>query len=237
MLVITGLTILLTAVVACLPISINPAPNIIDPTNLIMRIRNSITGVDRAKILAEGGPKSFVFDFANPPNNTIVRFSRGMSIQAKEKTFPTLTGVSLTVGIIILDPCSMQQPHTHPRGGEFVMVIEGGITTQYRAENGADFVVNQLPIFSSTFFPKGSVHSSFNPSCNRAIFITAFDTNDSGFVDSGPNFFAFDDKLVQAALGGETVLSEDELATIRANKKGFIVSDQECLKNCGIKTK
>ena len=35
-----------------------------------------LTGVERETILAEGGPKSFVFDFSNPPNNTILRTPR-----------------------------------------------------------------------------------------------------------------------------------------------------------------
>ena len=231
----TSLTIILATVVACLPLHINPGGNNTNTMNLIMGIRNALTGIGRQNILAAGGEKSFVFDFAKPPRNTIQKFSGGMTVQAKELTFPTLTGVLMTVGIVILDACSMQQPHTHPRGGEFVLVVEGSVRTQFKAEENTDMVTNELATWSSTFFPKGSIHASFNPYCTRAIFIEVFDSNDQGTTIAAPNFFFFDEQLVRAALGGEVVLSLKELATIRANEKGFLVSDPDCLARCGIK--
>ena len=230
----TSLTIVLATAVACLPLQINPAAKSTNTTDIIMEIRNSLTGIGRQNILATGGAKSFIFDFANPPPDTIQKLVGGITVQAKDRTFPTLTGVSMTVGIVILDACSMQQPHTHPRGGEFVLVVEGAMTTQFKAEESTDMVTNELPTWSSTFFPKGSIHASFNLHCTRAIFIEVFDSNDQGTTSAVPNFLFFDERLVRAALGGEAALSREELATLRENEKGFLVSDPDCLARCGM---
>jgi quercetin dioxygenase-like cupin family protein len=233
MLMIIGLTLLLTAAVSCVPFSINPTPNAPDNTNLITRLRNAVTGVDRENILIGEGPKVFIFDFANPPNNTILTFPGGMSAQVNEKTFPPLSGVSMSVVSTILNPCAIRQPHTHPRGGEFNVVMEGSITTQYKAEEGSDFVVSELPTYSSTFFPKGSIHGASNPSCSRAVLMTIFDNNDSGLVNSAPGFFAFNDNIVEGVLGGGKAMSTEELAAVRADV-GLMGYDQGCLSKCGI---
>ena len=233
MLMITGLTLLLTATVSCVPFSINPTSDAPDTTEFTTRLRNAVTGVDRENILIEAGPKTFVFDFANPPNNTILRFPGGMSVQVNERTFPPLTGVSMSVISTILNPCAIRQPHTHPRGGEFNVIMEGSITTQYKAEEGTNFVVSELPTYSSTFFPKGSIHGASNPSCNRAVLMTIFDNNDYGLANSAPGFFAFNDNIVEGVLGGGKVMSEEELAAIRADV-GFMGYDQACLTKCGI---
>jgi quercetin dioxygenase-like cupin family protein len=233
MLKITSLTLLLTATVSCLPYSINPQANEPDNTALITKLRNAITGADRESILIGQGPKTFIFDFANPPNNTILTFPGGTSVQADEKNFPPLSGVSLSITSTILNACAIRQPHTHPRAGEFNVVIEGTITTQYKAEENTEFVTSVLPTFSSTFFPKGSIHGAMNPSCSRSVLLTIFDSNDSGLTNSAPNFFSFNDKIVQGVLGGQNVLSDEELATIRADV-GNVGYDQGCLTQCGI---
>jgi len=117
MLKITSLALLLTATVSCLPFSIKPQANAPDMTALITSLRNAITGADRETILIGQGPKAFIFDFANPPNNTILTFPGGMSVQAEEKTFPPLSGVSMSITSTILNACAIRQPHTHPRAG------------------------------------------------------------------------------------------------------------------------
>ncbi len=152
-----------------------------------------------------------------------------MTITAREKIFLSLTGVSLSVELIILKSCNMQQSYTHSRGNEFVLVIEDSIITQFKMKNDVDLVTNELSTFSSTFFPKSSIHSSMNPFCNRVMFVIIFDTNDLGFADADSNFFEFTNRLTQSALDGDMILSQKKLKKIRANKKRFIVNDEECL--------
>jgi quercetin dioxygenase-like cupin family protein len=236
MLMITSLTLLLTSAVSCAPFSVNPTANGPDMTALILSVRNAITGADRENILSAGGPKAFVFDFANPPSNTLLTFPGGMSVQANEKTFPALSGVGMAVTTTILNPCAIRQPHTHARGAEFNVIMEGSITTQYKAEEGNNFVTNELSTYSSTFFPKGSIHGASNPSCNRAVLMTIFDSNDPGLTNSAPNFFGFNDDIVEGVVGGDKVLSAQELAAIRADVGSTSTGyDQACLTQCGIK--
>ena len=159
-------------------------------------------------------------------------------LRSNEKTFPPLSGVGMSITTTILNPCAIRQPHTHPRAGEFNVIVEGSITTQYKAEEGTNFVTNELPTYSSTFFPKGSIHGASNPSCNRAVLMTVFDNNDSGLTNSAPNFFAFNDDIVQGVLGGQQgfvragVGSDSRWCRIYCT--GY---DQGCLTTCGITTK
>lgn len=82
----------------------------------------------------------------------------------------------------------MNSPHTHPRATEFLTVVEGQLEVGFVMENGlfkdaAKEQLNALAFpfnttldqFEATIFPQGSIHFQFNPTCERAIFVSAND--------------------------------------------------------------
>jgi hypothetical protein len=233
--VATLLALLIATVVTCAPVqrSVNAS---CEATNLIPQLRNALTGANRMKLLIDCGTKSLVFDYNNPPNTATQKSNGGKQVSAKETTFPALSGIPQTLTMITLEPCGMLPPHVHPRGSEFVFVLEGNLTTQFFPESGAPVVTNQLSPYTATVFPQGSIHANFNPSCNETKFITSFPTSDAG-IEQAAGLFEFNDELVTSALGGEAIFSEKELAAVRTRPK--IVgqfSSEECLQKCGLKS-
>jgi hypothetical protein len=202
--------------------------------DLILRLRNALSAADKTNIIAEGGTKAFVFDFANPPQNSVNQTAGGKLITAKEKTFPPLAGVSVSLSVNTIAPCGYIEPHIHPRANEFIVVVQGKLMTQYIAETGAVMVTNELPTFSSTLYPQGAIHAAFNPFCEEAKAVSAFTSNDAGVQFVAANFFGMDDSLVTGTLGGENVLSKEELAKIRGSNPGNPFRSEECLVRCGL---
>ena len=232
----TLLTLLLTTVVTCAPVqrSVNAS---CEATNLIPQLRDAITGAARMKLLIDCGTKSLVFDYNNPPDVARQKSKGGNQVSAKEATFPALSGIPQTLTMITLEPCGMLPPHVHPRGSEFVFVLEGNVMTQFLPEGGNAVVTNQLTPYTATVFPQGTIHANFNPFCNEAKFITSFPTSDAG-IEQAAGLFEFNDELVTSALGGESIFSENELAAVRTRPKiGGQFSSEECLQKCGLKSK
>jgi hypothetical protein len=205
-----------------------------DINDLILRLRTAITAADKTNIIAKGGTKSFVFDFANPPPNSVNQTAGGKLITAKEKTFPPLAGVPVSLAVNTLAPCGFIQPHVHPRANEFTVVVQGKLMAQYIAETGAVMVTNELPTFSATLFPQGAIHASFNPFCEEAKAVSAFTSNDAGIQFVAANFFGMEDDLATGTLGGENVISKEELAKVRGGNPGNPFLSEECMVRCGL---
>jgi len=85
-------------------------------------------------------------------------------------------------------------------------------------------------------FAKGSIHLEFNPGCEAATFVAAFDDNDPGVSLIAPNFFSLEDQLVIASLGGDMVFSGADLASVQHGiPASAIYLVEECVQRCGIK--
>jgi hypothetical protein len=232
MLINTLFTHILPMAAVALPFESHSKVKRDDVTDLILRLRDAITAA-KTNIIAEGGMKSFVFDFVNPPPNSANKTAGGLLITAKEKTFPPLAGIPVSLAVNTIAPCGYIQPHVHPRATEMTVVVQGKLMTQYIAETGAIMVTNELPTFSSTLFPQGAIHTSFNPYCEEAKAVSAFTSNDAGIHFVATNFFGMDDDLVTGTLGGERVLSKEELATMRGGNPGNPFLSEECMVRCG----
>lgn len=74
----------------------------------------------------------------------------------------------------------MNTPHTHPRATEINFSINTTLQAGFLAENGARFVNVELAAGSAAIFPQGAIHFEFNPSCEAAMFVAAFNNEDPG---------------------------------------------------------
>ena len=208
-----------------------------DPTSdLIAKLKAAGTGVGRNQILAAaGGNASFAFDFANPPAGAAINSPAGKVVSASGTSAPFLTDIDSSLALVTIQPCGLILPHIHPRGDEFIINIQGTIYTEFIAETGAVLVQNTLKTLGSTLFPKGSIHLEYNPECEPATFVAAFNSNDPGISFVAANFFSLEDQLVIASLGGDAVVSGADLASIRhALPKGIATGVEQCVKKCGI---
>jgi len=190
--------------------------------------------VERFKLLGADG---FTYDFNHPPDGATTMGVGGHTVKADRLTFPGLVGngVSMTVGF--LGPCGFNTPHTHPRSAEFNIVVEGQLTSEFIAENGATIVSHNATQFQSFLFPQGAVHTEFNPTCQKAVFVAGFGNEDPGVQQSAQTFFGLSSDVVAAALGNPDSTFDgkdiDAFATLLpANVANGV---QACLSMCNMK--
>jgi oxalate decarboxylase/phosphoglucose isomerase-like protein (cupin superfamily) len=206
-------------------------------SDLIAKLRAADSHAAANQILAATGNASFTFDFANPPPAAVVSSPAGKLIAATGGVAPFLTGINAAMGLVTIQPCGLILPHLHPRADEFIIVTEGEVFTQFVTEAGGALITNDLKTLGATLFPKGSVHLEFNPTCEPASFIAAFNSNDPGVSFVAATLFSLEDQLVIAALGGDAVVSGADLDTIRhAIPAGLATGVSQCLQKCGMKS-
>ncbi|EMF16140.1 RmlC-like cupin [Sphaerulina musiva SO2202] len=201
--------------------------------SLIQQLELAPTAVDRIALLS---PADFLYDFQNPPANTDAKTTGkgGFTVKADRKVFPALigTGVAMTVGF--LGPCGFNTPHIHPRSSEINIIIEGRLGTEFVAENGVPPIANILEKFQMTVFPKGAVHTEFNPDCTNATFVAGFGSEDPGVQQSAQTLFSLDPEIVKAVLDVETINGES-IEQFRSMIPANVANGVDaCLKKCGI---
>ncbi|KAJ7509922.1 RmlC-like cupin [Mycena galericulata] len=175
----------------------------------VATLRQAPTAVDRINDLPND--TQFIFDFFNPTGG-IVMGAAGHTVTATSGTFPAVVGngVAMTVGF--LGPCGMNTPHTHPRATEINFSVNGTLRTGMLAENGARFVVNELPPGSMTVFPQGAIHFEMNEGCEPAMFVAAFNGEDPGVQSTAQRFYGLPVDILQATLGGLGVQEVEGMA-------------------------
>ncbi|KAJ7716131.1 RmlC-like cupin [Mycena metata] len=204
--------------VLCTPLSDQVAALRLDPTQ-----------VDRINTLSPD--TQYTFDFFHPTAG-IVQGAAGHTVAADTATFPAVVGngVGMTVGF--LGPCAINSPHTHPRATEINFSVNGTLRTGMLAENGARFVVNELPPGSMTVFPQGAIHFEMNTGCEVAMFVAAFNAEDPGVLQVAQRFFGLPVDIVQATLGGLGVVEVEGLAAMIPDN--VVAGTDECLARCGL---
>lgn len=160
----------------------------------------------------------------------------GRTVKADRLTFPALVGngVSMTVGF--LDPCGFNTPHTHPRSAEFNIVVQGELSAQFIAENGATIVEHNATQFQAIVFPQGAVHTEFNPKCEPAVFVAGFGNEDPGVQQSAQTFFGLNEDVIAAALGTDGTFAGKDIDTFKSLvPTNVALGVESCLKACNIK--
>lgn len=178
----------------------------------------------------------FVFDFNHPPQNSTTTGEGGHTARADRMTFPAVigTGVSMTVGF--LGPCGFNTPHVHPRSTEINIAVKGTLVTQFTLENGARTIHNTLATNQMTIFPKGALHTEFNPDCTDAMFVAGFADEDPGVQQAAQTFFGLDEDIVKAAIGNGFTFDGRDVDTFRKMIPANVALGVEsCLSKCGRK--
>ena len=227
-------------------------PTTSENQDLINKLILAPTALERIELLPND--TDFAYDFLNPPtpkaNTTglgtlktsplssiqLTKLIGGHTTIANRATCPGLigTGSSMTVGF--LGPCGMNTPHTHPRGTELNIVVQGSLMTTMIGENGARAVSNYNTLYQMSIFPQGALHMEFNPNCTPAVFVAAFNNEDAGTQQTADAFFKLSDDVITAALGGDVMVDGRDVDQV----KGMIPANvakgvEECLTTCGLK--
>ncbi|KAJ7082919.1 RmlC-like cupin domain-containing protein [Mycena belliarum] len=211
---------------ACGSALASPAPL---PTDIVGKLRDAPTAVDRINLLPDDS--QFIFDFFNPAAKAAAG-KGGKIVTANAATFPAVVGNGGAMAVGFLDACSMNTPHTHPRATEIQFSVNGTIRTGMITENGARFIMTEIPAGSMTIFPMGSVHFQINEGCEPAMFVAGFNSEDPGVLQIAQRFLGLSPDIVAATLGDIGV--EEVMGLDAIIPDSIALGTDECLKRCGI---
>ncbi|KAJ7251293.1 RmlC-like cupin [Mycena rebaudengoi] len=198
-------------------------------SDAVAQLRLAPTAVDRINALSND--KQFVFDFFNPTAG-ISTGAGGHTVTATSGTFPAVVGNGIAMTIGFLGPCSINTPHTHPRATEINFSVNGTLRTGMLSENGARFVMNELPPGSMTVFPMGAIHFEMNEGCEPAMFVAGFNAEDPGVLSLAQRFFGLPYEIVDATMNGLGLQQYKELEARIPDNIAF--GTEACLKRCGL---
>ncbi|KAK4225973.1 RmlC-like cupin domain-containing protein [Podospora fimiseda] len=188
-----------------------------------------------------GSANNVTFQFVNNPGTSP---QDGSVIVGSLDSIPGLIGTNVAAAIGFIGPCGLNVPHLHPRGNEFLTVVQGTLIGAFLLELDGQFngdipqVAMTLTNYTGMLFPQGHTHWQFNPTCEQAVFSAAFDSNDEGRFQVAQTFFSSrPDNVLTASLGNPTFLGPAQLDQLRGIIPApFVVMVDSCAKACGIST-
>ncbi|KAJ7288812.1 RmlC-like cupin [Mycena rebaudengoi] len=202
------------------------------PADLVAQLRLAPTAADRINLLPDD--KQFAFNFFDPSLKATVG-AGGRIVTANVATFPAVVGNGGAMAVGLLEPCSMNPPHTHPRATEIQFNVNGTLRTGMITENGARFIMTELNPGGMTIFPQGSIHFQVNEGCEPAMFVAGFNNEDPGVVSVAQRFFGLSPDVVAATLGDigvERVQAFDSMIP-----DSVALGTAECRKKCHLDSK
>ena len=202
--------------------------------DLISKIITAPTQVERLKLLDQ--PGDFIFDFKAATGAGEAKGKGGRSVSATALTMPALIGNGASMTVAFLGPCGMNTAHVHNRATELNIIVKGRLVTNFVTENGQKPVANTMDTFQMAVFPQGAIHQEFNPDCEDAVFVAAFDNVDPGVNQIAQNFFSLNGDVVSATLGGVQTIDGKDIESFREHIPANIaLGIDACLNKCGLK--
>ncbi|XP_057972776.1 germin-like protein 9-3 [Malania oleifera] len=105
------------------------------------------------------------------------------------KEFPALSGTGLSLELLEFAPGALNVPHTHPRAGEILFVLDGALTVG-TVDTTGKLYKNDLQKGDVFVFPKGLVHYQANfDKSNKAVAMSAFGSSNAGEVSLPKSLF------------------------------------------------
>ncbi|KAI7998235.1 Germin-like protein 9-3 [Camellia lanceoleosa] len=132
------------------------------------------------------------------------------------KDFPALNGMGVSLELLEFAPNSVNVPHTHPRGGEIIFVVDGSLTVGTVDSNGKLYknVLQKGDVF---LFPKGLPHYQANfDKANKAVVVSAFGSVNAGTVALPKNLFG--SNIPDEVLTKAFKISADTVQQLRAGQ-------------------
>ncbi|KAJ7503374.1 hypothetical protein B0H11DRAFT_1853583 [Mycena galericulata] len=221
---------LLVLALAAVHVSGDAVANQTAEADLVGKLRLAPVATDRISLLSSDS--EFAFDFFDP-NDAATVGKGGKLVLANAATFPAVIGTGSAMAAGLLDACSMNTPHTHPRATEMQFSVNNTIRTGMITENGARFIINEVPPGSMTIFPKGSIHFQVNDGCEPALFVSTFNSEDPGALQIAQRFLGLPIDIVGATLGD---LGVKEVIGVESQiPDNIAIGTDACLQRCGLK--
>ncbi|XP_028093535.1 putative germin-like protein 2-1 [Camellia sinensis] len=117
---------------------------------------------------------------------------------------PGLNTLGISLARIDFAPYGLNPPHTHPRGTEILVVLEGTLYVGFVTSNPENRLFTKVLYPGDVFvFPEGLIHFQFNEGKTNAVAISGLSSQNPGVITIanavfGSNPKIFDDVLAKA---------------------------------------
>ncbi|KAL4600530.1 hypothetical protein ACB092_11G205300 [Castanea dentata] len=124
----------------------------------------------------------FFFSGLNVPGNTAAN-KLGSSVNlVSVNNFPGLNTLGISLARIDFAPYGLNPPHTHPRGTELLVVIEGTLLVGFVTSNPNKLFTKVLNKGDVFVFPIGLIHFQFNIGETNALAFSGLSSQNPGLI-------------------------------------------------------
>ena len=144
---------------------------------------------DPATVIA----KDFFFSGLNIPGNTSAN-KLGSSVNLVDvNKFPGLNTLGISLARIDFAPYGLNPPHTHPRGTELLVVIEGTLLVGFVTSNPTNKLFTKVLNKGDVFvFPIGLIHFQFNIGETNVVSFSGLSSQNPGLITIASAVFGSD---------------------------------------------
>jgi quercetin dioxygenase-like cupin family protein len=144
------------------------------------------------KDLEDSKAEDFFFSGLQNPGNTDNPVGSNVTTVNVEK-IPGLNTLGISLARIDFAPYGENPPHTHPRGTEILVVIEGTLLVGFVTSNPENRLFTKVLKKGDVFvFPIGLIHFQFNVGHTNAIAISGLSSQNAGVITIADAVFGSD---------------------------------------------
>jgi quercetin dioxygenase-like cupin family protein len=144
------------------------------------------------KDLKDSKAEDFFFSGLQNPGNTDNPVGSNVTTVNVEK-IPGLNTLGISLARIDFAPYGENPPHTHPRGTEILVVIEGTLLVGFVTSNPENRLFTKVLKKGDVFvFPIGLIHFQFNVGHTNAIAISGLSSQNAGVITIADAVFGSD---------------------------------------------
>jgi len=144
------------------------------------------------KDLEDSKAEDFFFSGLQNPGNTDNPVGSNVTTVNVEK-IPGLNTLGISLARIDFAPYGENRPHTHPRGTEILVVIEGTLLVGFVTSNPENRLFTKVLNKGDVFvFPIGLIHFQFNVGHTNAIAISGLSSQNAGVITIADAIFGSD---------------------------------------------
>ena len=109
---------------------------------------------------------------------------------------PGLNTLGISMARIDFEPKGLNPPHTHPRGTEIIVVVEGTLYVGFVTSNPENRLITKVLYPGDVFvFPIGLIHFQFNVGKTNAVAFAALSSQNPGVITIAKAVFGSDPKI------------------------------------------
>jgi quercetin dioxygenase-like cupin family protein len=147
------------------------------------------------KDLEDSKAEDFFFSGLQNPGNTDNPVGSNVTTVNVEK-IPGLNTLGISLARIDFAPYGENPPHTHPRGTEILVVIEGTLLVGFVTSNPENRLFTKVLKKGDVFvFPIGLIHFQFNVGHTNAIAISGLSSQNAGVITIADAVFGSDPSI------------------------------------------